>query len=83
MSVVGQSRHFGRRPLLPVLPWKRTSSGPVAMSQRCQKRTSHYDKSLRRQGRAMAAMTGLATVDQLLRTALVVLDASGNPGGFQ
>jgi hypothetical protein len=29
----------------------------------------------------MAAMTGLATVDQLLRTALVVLDASGNPEG--
>ena len=30
----------------------------------------------------MAAMTGLATVDQLLRTALVVLDASGTPDGF-
>jgi hypothetical protein len=26
--------------LLPVLPWKRTSSGPVAMSQRCQYATS-------------------------------------------
>jgi hypothetical protein len=25
--------------LFPVLPWKRTSSGPVAMSQRCHKRT--------------------------------------------
>ena len=30
----------------------------------------------------MAVMTGLATLDQLLRTALVVLDASGNPEGF-
>ena len=31
ISVVGQ--------LLPVFPWKRTSSGPVAMSQRCQQET--------------------------------------------
>src|SRR5437773_2997091 len=26
--------------LLPVFPWKRTSSGPVAMSQRCQMQTA-------------------------------------------
>ena len=34
-SVVGQSRHFSRRPTASGLPWKRTSLGPVAMSQRC------------------------------------------------
>jgi hypothetical protein len=33
-------------------------------------------------GRAMAGMTRLATVDQLLRKALVVLDASGTSDGF-
>jgi len=30
----------------------------------------------------MAAMTRLAAVDQLLRKALAVLDASGTPDGF-
>jgi hypothetical protein len=30
----------------------------------------------------MAAMTRLTTVDQLLRKALAVLDASGTPDGF-
>jgi hypothetical protein len=30
----------------------------------------------------MAVMTRLATVDQLVRTALVALDASGTPDGF-
>jgi hypothetical protein len=33
-------------------------------------------------GRAMAARTRLATVDQLLRKALAVLDASGTADGF-
>jgi hypothetical protein len=37
---------------------------------------------LRRHGRAMAAMTRLAAVDQLLRKALAVLDASGTADGF-
>jgi hypothetical protein len=32
--------------------------------------------------RAMAAMTRLATVDQLLRKALAVFDASGTADGF-
>ena len=32
--------------LLPVFPWKRTSSGPVAMSQRCQFRT-HAPQQIR------------------------------------
>jgi hypothetical protein len=30
--------------LLPVFPWKRTSSGPVAMSQRCQEETPALQK---------------------------------------
>jgi hypothetical protein len=31
--------------LLPVFPWKRTSSGSVAMSQRCQQRKSRSIRS--------------------------------------
>src|SRR5437762_5445299 len=34
------SRHLASGRLLPVFPWKRTSSGPVAMSQKCQNRKS-------------------------------------------
>jgi len=38
--------------------------------------------TLARTGRALAAMTRLARVDQLLRKAPAVLGASGTPGGF-
>src|ERR1700716_1752789 len=58
-----------------------------AMSVLCQNRTHalRQEKAvrlLRRHGRAMAAMTRLATVDQLLRKAPAVLDAGGTPDGF-
>lgn len=39
VSQLGQSRRFSLRRRLPVLPWKRASSGPVAMSQRCHELT--------------------------------------------
>ena len=32
--------------LLPVFPWKRTSLGPVAMSQKCQERKSDATKRI-------------------------------------
>jgi hypothetical protein len=40
MTAVGQSRHFGRRPITSGLPLETASSGPVAMSPRCQEATS-------------------------------------------
>src|SRR3979490_1507352 len=71
----------------PVYPGKQTSSESVGTSDLCQNRTHalRQEKAvrlLRRRGRAMAAMTRLATVDQLLRKALAVLDASGTADGF-
>jgi hypothetical protein len=56
------------------------------MSEKCQNRTHalRQEKAvrlLRRYSRAMAAMTRLDTVDQLLRKALAVLDASGTADG--
>jgi len=41
MSVPGSSRHSGRRPTTSGLPWKRTSSGPVAMSQKVPQADDH------------------------------------------
>src|SRR6476619_7530095 len=40
LTALGQSRRFSSWPSTSGLPWKRTSSGPVGMSQRCQERTS-------------------------------------------
>jgi hypothetical protein len=72
-------RCYGMSPS-PFLSRERTSIGKSRTSEKCQNRT--HALQLRRHGRAMAAMIRLATVDQLLRKALAVLDASGTAYGF-
>ncbi len=63
------------------------SPAPRSCPFRAKTGLMHCDKRkavrlLPRHGQAMAAMTRLATVDQLLRKALAVLDASGTADGF-
>ncbi len=64
-------------------PSSSVTKGRISATSRlmhCDKRSLF--RSLRRHGRAMAAMTRLATVDQLLRKVPAVLDASDAPDGF-
>jgi hypothetical protein len=60
--------------------WSACLKGAKAGLMHCDKR-SLFDYCVGT-AQAMAAMTRLATVDQLLRKAPAVLDASGTPDGF-
>jgi len=53
--------------LLPVFPWKRTSSGPVAMSQRCHEQTWSIAEVAKRK----------AARRRLLNSDLIILETTG------